>query len=392
VVHLPSDVDPEEALADRDDVIVGASVGRLADLRAFALDLVARGRFVPAITVDAPGSSRAGRTNRACWRSVLTGPDLAWFSDLVRATPGVALAAAPASRDGRPTADALRDLIDSTIDSQVRRAVPTPLVSPGNAGGPTAAWLQALTGADGRFDAPAAEVDRLRRRLEAWRDSTATFPIRLCFRLANLVEGDGDDEAAAWRLEFLLQSTAEPSVLIPAVDVWEDRGTPVLRYASRDPRKVLLEGLGRARRLHPDLDDALRDEQPAGMTLDTTAAYRFLRHATLLIGAGFGVLLPAWWQRRPELGLTLAVRTRQTTAATVRDADPAAADTHRVRIAVRAFTAAEWRQVEEVLSAQAIHVATLLAGEMPDLIRPVYARVVAPTDEREPNGRTTVAG
>jgi uncharacterized Zn finger protein len=39
---------------------------------------------------------------------------------------------------------------------------------------------------------------------------------------------------------------------------------------------------------------------------------------------------------------------------------------HRVRIAVRAFTAAQWRQVEQVLSAQAIHVATLLAGELPD--------------------------
>lgn len=50
---------------------------------------------------------------------------------------------------------------------------------------------------------------------------------------------------------------------------------------------------------------------------------------------------------------------------TVRDADPETADTHRVRIAVRAFTAAQWRQVEQALSAQAIHLATLLAGEVP---------------------------
>jgi len=51
--------------------------------------------------------------------------------------------------------------------------------------------------------------------------------------------------------------------------------------------------------------------------------------------------------------------------ATVRDADPEIAETHRVRIAVRAFSAAEWRRVEQALSAQAIHVATLLAGEVP---------------------------
>jgi uncharacterized Zn finger protein len=59
--------------------------------------------------------------------------------------------------------------------------------------------------------------------------------------------------------------------------------------------------------------------------------------------------------------------------ATVRDADPETADTHRVRIAVRAFTAAQWRQVEEVLSAQAIHVATLLAGEVPDGLDEILA-------------------
>ncbi|MBX6750783.1 MAG: hypothetical protein IRY85_14110 [Micromonosporaceae bacterium] len=59
--------------------------------------------------------------------------------------------------------------------------------------------------------------------------------------------------------------------------------------------------------------------------------------------------------------------------ATVRDADPETADTHRVRIAVRAFTAVEWRQVEQTLSAQAIHVATLLAGEVPDGLAEVLA-------------------
>jgi len=59
--------------------------------------------------------------------------------------------------------------------------------------------------------------------------------------------------------------------------------------------------------------------------------------------------------------------------ATVRDADPEIADTHRVRIAVRAFTAAQWRQVEQALSEQALRVATLLAGEVPDDVDEVLA-------------------
>ena len=60
-------------------------------------------------------------------------------------------------------------------------------------------------------------------------------------------------------------------------------------------------------------------------------------------------------------GLTV---TTSIVTANVRDVDPA--ENHRVRIAVRAFSAAEWHWVQEALAAQAIHVAKLLAGEVPD--------------------------
>jgi uncharacterized Zn finger protein len=69
-------------------------------------------------------------------------------------------------------------------------------------------------------------------------------------------------------------------------------------------------------------------------------------------------------------GLTV---TTSVATANVRDADPDAADTHRVRIAVRAFSATEWHHVQAALAAQAIHVAKLLAGEVPDGLDSVLA-------------------
>jgi uncharacterized Zn finger protein len=78
--------------------------------------------------------------------------------------------------------------------------------------------------------------------------------------------------------------------------------------------------------------------------------------------------MAARFQQGRRLARAGAVRglvvTTSVVIANVRDADPAEA--HRVRIAVRAFSAAEWHRVQVALEAEAIHVAKLLAGEVPD--------------------------
>lgn len=76
--------------------------------------------------------------------------------------------------------------------------------------------------------------------------------------------------------------------------------------------------------------------------------------------------MAARFQRGRRMARTGAVRsltvTTSVASANVRDAD----ETHRVRIAVRAFSEAQWQRVQRVLAAQAIHLAKLLAGEVPD--------------------------
>src|SRR3954452_12160444 len=41
-------------------------------------------------------------------------------------------------------------------------------------------------------------------------------------------------------------------------------------------------------------------------------------------------------------------------------------DTYRARVAVRAFSAADWHRIERALAGAALHAARLLAGELPE--------------------------
>src|SRR5271165_4254506 len=172
-------------------------------------------------------------------------------------------------------------------------------------------WVTALTGADGRFDAELAELDALAQALRPWDDvGTGTVgPARATFRLSEIEIDDRESSAdSSWRLEFLLASTEDPSLLVPAEQVWNDDGS-LRRWLDR-PQELLLTELGRASRIFPELAPALRTARPSELTLDADGAYRFLSGtAAVLDEAGFGVLLPSWWDRRRKLGLALSAHT-----------------------------------------------------------------------------------
>ena len=116
----------------------------------------------------------------------------------------------------------------------------------------------------------------------------------------------------SWSVEFSLQSTEDPSLMLPAPDVWAGAGLGWLAATALPntghPDEELLAGLGAAARLFPALDGALREAAPARLVLDAGGALEFLRETgPLLSGAGFGVLLPDW-ARRARLGLKLTAK------------------------------------------------------------------------------------
>jgi SNF2 family DNA or RNA helicase len=313
----------------------GASLGYLADVAAFAGELVARGRVLPALARDQAGAA-------ARWRPSLQGPDAMAMHALARAMPPVCRAV-PGDDDPY---ELLTTALGAMVDAAAREALPGGLsLTPPRRGrrpgrlAAAEAWLAALGSADGRFDADPDEIDLLAEALHPWDEvgTGLTGPARATFRLAEAASEPHADELGAgeldpgepradtpsanepganepgadgggWRLEFLLQSMADPSLLVPAAQAWVDDGS-LSRWLSR-PQELLLAELGRACRVYPELADGLHQPQPCALELGADGAYHFLSVAApALDEAGFGVLLPSWWDRRRRLGLTASAST-----------------------------------------------------------------------------------
>ncbi|MER7001940.1 DEAD/DEAH box helicase [Dactylosporangium sp. NPDC000555] len=295
--------DPDDALgllrglasAAGDDIVLGDSARWLAGVAGFAAGLVARGRMLPALVGDAAGGE-------ARWLPVLTGRDAAYARALALALPQAVLAATPDTT----RAAALAEVLDAFADAAARAALPAdagPRAAGHRPGDAAGAWLAALTGRDRRIAgvAPAA-LERLRTQLVAWEADAIGGAVRACFRLVEPPEpGDGEEPPAdpRWTLEFALRAADEPTLVVDAGQVWRSRGAlKALQRHIPAPQETLLAELGRASRLYPAIEDALREPRPVALTLDTDGAHRLLSEAApLLAAAGFGVVLPGWWRR-----------------------------------------------------------------------------------------------
>jgi SNF2 family DNA or RNA helicase len=308
--------------------VTGGSVLYLAALARLAGDLAARGRVLPALVAGDDG----GYTAR--WRPVLSGADAQRARDLAAAMPPLGRAF---GTDPRPSAKVLTDALDDLADAAARAKLDHAGLLAARRGRRPARipvaerWAAALSGADAQVPVVTAEDEaeaaELAAGLEAWRRAAQApaGPVRTCFRL---IEPRADGEPAGpaesagpdWRVGFALQSTNDPSLLLPAADIWS--GATAGGWAAagiRHPEEDLLAGLGAASRLFPELDHGLRDAAPAEVALDTAGAFRFLKEtAPLLSGAGFGVLLPDWVSgaRRSRLGVKMTTRTRSTAGGT----------------------------------------------------------------------------
>jgi len=282
-----------------------------------ALNVVIRERVAPRLESTAEGP-------RARWAAALSSAeDAAYVATLGRGMPpaahAVPVSEARTNEVWAPDA-LLRAFLDATADALVRSGVTS---GPKGARPSTASWesrwLRALSGPDSRFE-PAGFAERtLPQQLEAWAEPVlgARDTLRACFRL-ELPEKDGD----AFVLRFLLQSPEDPSLLVPAREVWSTTGRSLskLGRAFRDPQESLLRALGLAARLFPPVGASLAQPAPEHLEIDPSTAWAFLNEgAPALSEAGFGIIVPggltASGQRRLRLRMRVGAKSSEVAGA-----------------------------------------------------------------------------
>ena len=333
-------------------VVVGESVRFLAEAGKLALELVARGRLRPALV-------RHGEQWVARWLPVTDdGADAARVALLGRCMPPLLRAEPSRSPDGRPPDAVLGELLSAIVDACARELLKDHLsgLDQSLPAGAVRAWLLALVAHDPVVDRDPWELAALAEQLEEWwvagRRYAAQRMFRTCFRL--VPPGDGEAEAGedadapsetesdrgavvarieqvvssngarhlpelpvanghppsdpdgSWRVEILLQAKDDPSVLVPAEEVWaRSERLSALGHMLENPQERLLGGLGYALALWPDLEPALQEPAPTGVELTAEQAYSFLREAVpALEQGGFGVLVPPWWRQRVRVKLS----------------------------------------------------------------------------------------
>lgn len=374
LVYAPDDALSLLRALDELPAVPGGTLRHLAELADFAADLVTRGRVLPGVRTTAasprsgtealsgaeavsgvevrPGVevrsasealSEAGAqaSAQAIWRPLLTGTDAAWARSLALALPPAARAGTTAAIAGPgggelTAADVVADALDALTDAAARAALATTTLARGlRPGGPAPAWLAALAGPRRDFTIDPAALATLHAELDSWQRDAAGGPVRASFRLVEPAPDEVTEPIMAtrpaptdvvpasveptgggrWRLEFGLQAADEPGLHVDAGQVWRAPQTlGGLAGRTTSPQETLLAELGRASRLWPDLDAALRTAAPEAMDLDVEGAHRFLSEgAPVLHAAGFGVLLPSWWQR-PSARLGARLRARSRTA------------------------------------------------------------------------------
>jgi SNF2 family DNA or RNA helicase len=168
-------------------------------------------------------------------------------------------------------------------------------------------WKQAAVQQDGAFrtcfrlEPPAIAEDKARQAAIVTRDDWKDVDAK---EEAKRKKAEHDNlvlqAAPEWTLSFHLQARDDPSALVPVGEVWSARAE-VVSFLGRDtqnPQEQILKDLGRASRIFPAIDPALHSATPDKATLTADEAYQFLREAAgAFEEAGFGVIVPSWWQK-----------------------------------------------------------------------------------------------
>ncbi|MBN1305712.1 MAG: DEAD/DEAH box helicase [Anaerolineales bacterium] len=246
----------------------------------------------------------------ARWLPVLDSPrDAARLLQLSNAMPAVCRAATPDLSPKVLLTGFLNTYCDSLARIWSRSARPEFQNSDDF---PGQHWLEALFTEDPAIKLSANQLQNLASSHRAWMRNlhvAGDAAYRVAFRLEAPARQD-----QSWQLHYLIQAKDDPSLLIPAEEIWKKSKGALTRLGHRfeQPQEKFLGGLGYAARLFPPITESLKSKRPTELSVDTEGAYIFLREtAPILEGAGFGLLVPPWWNKKgARLGVRVKMRSK----------------------------------------------------------------------------------
>ncbi|MEW6029689.1 MAG: DEAD/DEAH box helicase [Chloroflexota bacterium] len=284
-----------------------ASFSPAADTRfwsmvsALALETLAAHKLIPVIVNEE-------KNYYARWLPILDAPkDAARLKQLEDAMPAICRA----SLDNVSPKNLLTSFLDTFCDALAREWGKS--AAPKSYDNSSAvSWIKALFSENALIQLSSAQAQNLAASHKAWMRNlhvAGDAAFRITFRLEAPAS-----QKQPWQLHYLIQAKDDPSLLIPADEVWKKtRGALThLGHRFEQPQEKLLAGLGYAARLFPPMTESLRSKRPTELTIDTNGAYTFLREtAPLLVGAGFGILVPPWWNKKgARLGVKVKMKSQ----------------------------------------------------------------------------------
>ena len=173
-------------------------------------------------------------------------------------------------------------------------------------------WLRSLTWPKAPLNSWNEAMESLYPQVRSWADSIKAVtrqPWKLFLRLDEPMRGDDSETDSLWTLSWHLQSSRDPSLVIPAARVWspDDAERIWFEREGLNPRRYMLQVLGHLASLVPAIAESLENPAPSECLLDTDELFEFLKeHVSGIIEQGIQVQFPASWgslDDRPRLAV-----------------------------------------------------------------------------------------
>jgi len=127
------------------------------------------------------------------------------------------------------------------------------------------------------------------------------------FHLCLFVHPKSED-FTQWQIEYIMQSFSDPSIYIPAKDIWSDTKIESL---PNNLNTIFLQELGKASEIIPEIEMSLNQRVPCGIDIKDVDAYKFLTETYFLLEEkGITVKLPPFWNNllKPKIKLNPTIR------------------------------------------------------------------------------------